>query len=277
MIKRDQPAILVKNLTKTFNKRVRGKWFWQSKVEKVTAVNKVSFTVGQGEIFGLIGPNGSGKSTVIRMLSTLLFPSSGSMKVFGLDVIKDSFKVKDLINRVSVEAAFYKLLSARENLIYSSILYGEDPKLAEIRGANLLESLGLKISCYDMPLENMSRGMQQKVAIVRALLSSPKLVLLDEPTTGLDPKSRKIVQDAILELKNKHGATILITSHDMTEIERVCDRVAFLNKGTIIKQGTISELKSSIDGNVCIASLEDVFIKLTGQEAVEVTDYEEAD
>jgi ABC-2 type transport system ATP-binding protein len=277
MIKKDVPAIVVKNLTKTFNKRSPTKWFWQHRYEKVTAVNKVSFTVDQGEIFGLIGPNGSGKSTVIRMLSTLLYPTSGTVKIFGLDVLKDAFAVKDLINRVSVEAAFYKLLSARENLVYSSILYGENPKLSEIRGATLLENLGLKIDYYDMPLENMSRGMQQKVAIVRALLSSPKLVLLDEPTTGLDPKSRQTVQDAILELKHKHGATILITSHDMTEIERVCDRVAFLNKGTIVKQGTISELKASINENVCLTSLEDVFIKLTGQEVIEEADYEEDD
>jgi ABC-2 type transport system ATP-binding protein len=260
-------AIVVKNLTKSFSKESKGLFF---KKEKLVALRKVSFNVTEGEVFGVIGPNGSGKSTLIRILSTLLLPDSGIVKVAGHDVVKEAAKVRDLINRVSVEAAFYKMLSARENLVYSAILYGENPRIAEIKGAAILGKLGLRLDAYDEPLENMSRGMQQKIAITRALLSSPKVILLDEPTTGLDPRAKRAVQNFLLDMKKKYQPTIILTSHDMTEIEKLCDKIAFINHGEIIKQGTVAELRSKS------ITLEDAFIKLLAK-STEVDEYGEED
>lgn len=254
-----KPIVQVKNLSKGFVKRPIISLF--SKNKKIKPVlQKITFDVFENETFGIIGPNGSGKSTLIRILSTLLLPDKGNVKIFNYDIIRDSSKIKDLINRVSVEAAFYKALSAKENLIYSSLLYGEDPKITELKGASILEKLGLKLEAFDERLEYMSRGTQQKVAITRALLSSPKLILLDEPTTGLDPKSKKIVQNFILDLKKEYRATIILTSHDMQEIERLCDRVAFIDNGQFVVQGTIEELKHKIESE----DLEEVFMKLSG-------------
>lgn len=258
MTKLLKPIVQVKNLQKKFIKNNGFFSFGRDRTEKIV-LDKLSFEVYENEIWGCIGPNGAGKSSLIRVLSTLLIPDKGSVKIFGFDVVKEPHKIKELINRVSVDAAFYKTLSARENLIYSALLYGEESDLAELRGANILEDLGLNIDCYNERLEYMSRGSQQKVAITRALLSSPKLILLDEPTTGLDPRSKKIVQSFIKELKSKYKATIILASHDMQEVERLCDRVAFIDKGKFIVQGTIQELKDKSGSK----TLEDAFIKLS--------------
>src|SRR3990172_2438655 len=149
----------------------------------VLAVNRVSLTVRQGEIFGVLGPNGSGKSTLIRLIATLLLPDSGSILVFGYDVVKQAMDVQRMINRVSVEASFFKKLSPMENLVYGARLYGMDGRETRLRVVEILIRLGLEERAIHKPMEQMSRGMQQKVAIARALLSRPRLLLLDEPTT----------------------------------------------------------------------------------------------
>ena len=154
----------------------------------------MSRSVYRREIFGVLGPNGSGKSTLIRLLSTLLLPDEGTITVFGLDVERDEMAVKRLINRVSVEAAFFKKLSPKENLLYGARLYGVSGKEADRKAREILGRLGLRESSYTSPMEDMSRGMQQKVAIARAFLTQPILLLLDEPTTGLDPRSKLEVQ-----------------------------------------------------------------------------------
>jgi len=243
--------------------------------ELVTAVNDVSFTVERREIFGVLGPNGSGKSTLIRLLSTLLVPDDGHIRVFGFDVVKDEMHVKRLINRVSVEAAFFKKLSPRENLLYGARLYGGSGKEADRKAREILKRLGLKESSYTAPMEDMSRGMQQKVAIARAFLTQPVLLLLDEPTTGLDPRSKLEVQSFVNELRDVHDATILITTHDMNEADALCDRIAILDDGKIVALDTPENLKKLVQRNGHEPTLEDVFMELTGKELVEKDDVED--
>ena len=231
----------------------------------VVAVDHVSFTVMQGEIFGVLGPNGSGKSTLIRLLATLLLPDDGNIRVFGYDVVLQPMLVQRLINRVSVEASFFKKLSPMENQVYGARLYGMSG--AEIRRQvlEILTRLGLEERSIYKPMEEMSRGMQQKVAIARALLSSPRLLLLDEPTTGLDPRSKLEVQDVIRELRDDHGTTILLTTHDMVEAENLCDRVAIIDSGKIVALDTPHALKNNLNGGGSEITLEDVFLELIGK------------
>lgn len=257
-----EPAICVSHLVKRFSKRVSGPP-WRPRLSHSVAVDDVSFAVRRGEIYGVLGPNGSGKSTLIRAVSTLLIPDSGEARIFGLDVVRDEARVRRLLNRVSVDAAFYKKLSPRENLLYSARLYGLEPREAEVRALEVLKRLGLREKAFYEPLEEMSRGMQQKVAIARAFLTSPIVVLLDEPTTGLDPKSRRDVQEFVLELRDRHDATIILTTHDMPEAERLCDRLAFISGGRFVAEGTPDELRRLAGPG---KSLEDAFIELTGEE-----------
>ncbi|MBN1679220.1 MAG: ABC transporter ATP-binding protein [Anaerolineae bacterium] len=240
--------------------------------EVITAVDHVTFNVQQNEIFGVLGPNGSGKSTLIRLLSTLLLPDQGRIEVFGLDIEKNDMQVKRLINRVSVDAAFFKKLSPKENLLYGARLYGVSGPEANRKAKEILKRLGLRESSYTSPMEDMSRGMQQKVAIARAFLSQPIVLLLDEPTTGLDPRSKLEVQAFINELRDTHNATILITTHDMNEADAICDRIAILDEGKIVALDTPDGLKKLVSHNGQTPSLEEVFMQLTGKELVEKDD-----
>jgi ABC-2 type transport system ATP-binding protein len=256
-------ALEVKHLSKFFRRNADGTTLFKRKTTNFLAVDDISFHVQRGEIYGILGPNGSGKSTLIRAISTLLVPDQGEVTIFGLDLKRDEAKIRRLLNRVSVDAAFYKKLSPRENLLYSARLYGLDPREAEARSLEILERLGLKRKDYLESLEEMSRGMQQKVAIARAFLTAPILLLLDEPTTGLDPKSRRDVQEFVLRLRDDHDATIILTTHDMPEAERLCDRIAFIHNGKFVAEGTADELKTLVGRD---ATLEDAFIALTGSE-----------
>jgi len=225
------------------------------------ALADVSFEVAVGETYGLLGPNGSGKSTLIRVLSTLLVPDAGEVRVLGYRIPGEEAEVRRRVGRVSVDAAFYKKLSARENLLYSAFLYGMEKAAAEARALEILEALGMDGEKFTDPLEELSRGMQQKVAITRALLVNPPLLLLDEPTTGLDPKSRRDVQTFLENLRGEHGTTILLTSHDMAETERLCARIGFIAGGRLIAEGTPDELKRASGAE----TLDDAFIALAGQ------------
>jgi ABC-2 type transport system ATP-binding protein len=246
---------------------------WQKDEQKppVHALDNISFDVQRGEIFGILGANGSGKSTLIRLMSTLLIPDGGEIKIFGYDVREDEAEVKTLINRVSVEASFFKKLSAMENLLYSSRLYGRGGSALRPEITRILTELGIPKERVVAPLEQMSRGMQQKVAIARALLTSPVLLLLDEPTTGLDPRSKKEVQRFVEELRERHDATVLLCSHDMDEAERLCDRLAIIDGGKLVAMGTVTELKAQVaaEHEIVNPSMEDVFIALTGHELPE--------
>jgi ABC-2 type transport system ATP-binding protein len=230
------------------------------------AVDEVSFDVARGEIFGVLGPNGSGKSTLIRLVATLLLPDEGEVRVFGHDVVRQPMQVRRMLNRVSVEAAFFKKLSPLENLMYGARLYGLEAGEARARIGHTLDRLGLERRTFDEPMEQMSRGMQQKVAIARALLSRPALLLLDEPTTGLDPRSKREVQAFIQEQRREAGTTILLTTHDMVEADGLCDRIAILEGGRIAALDTPQGLKRhAADGAGHEPTLEDVFLQLTGK------------
>jgi ABC-2 type transport system ATP-binding protein len=276
-------ALIIDDVTKKFGKENNGhRWHlpWQKQKEEnkgpkqVIAVDHVSLTVRHNEIFGILGANGSGKSTLIRLVSTLLIPDSGKVTVFGHDVQRDEMAVKRLINRVSVDAAFFKKLSPMENLIYAARLYGLEADEAKRRVVEILTKLGIEKDSIFRPLEDMSRGMQQKVAIARAFLTAPILLLLDEPTTGLDPRSKRDVQDFVLDLRNKHDTTIVLTTHDMDEANRLCDRIAILHKGKIVALGTPTELKASVGPNGHEIDMEDVFMHYTGKTAEDLENEE---
>jgi ABC-2 type transport system ATP-binding protein len=232
------------------------------------AVDRVSLDVQCGEIFGILGPNGSGKSTLIRLIATLLVPDGGHVSVFGHDVTQEPRLVQTLINRVSVEASFFKKLSPMENLMYGARLYGVSADEARVRAREILRRLGLDQKSIGRPMEEMSRGMQQKVAIARAFLSRPSLLLLDEPTTGLDPRSKREVQAFVRDLRDAHGTTILLTTHDMYEADALCDRIAIIEGGQIIVLGTPQELKKLIPRDGHEPTLEEVFLQLTGKQLV---------
>jgi ABC-2 type transport system ATP-binding protein len=266
-------ALDVRSVLKTFGgnggmalwKRTNG----DGKSSKTIAVNNISFAVQRGEIFGVLGPNGSGKSTLIRLIATLLVPDDGRITVFGHDVAREPMAVRRLINRVSVEASFFKKLSPMENLMYGARLYGVEAKEARTQVRVILTRLGLEEKAIYRPMEEMSRGMQQKVAIARAFLSRPILLLLDEPTTGLDPRSKHDVQAFVRELRDQHDATILLTTHDMIEADTLCDRIAIIDGGDIVALDTPENLKRCIPStNGHMPTLEQVFLQLTGKRLV---------
>ena len=266
-------AIQVQDAYKKFGKTSQPLWkrnrvpVDNGKMVKV-AVDHISFSVHEAEIFGVLGPNGSGKSTLIRLIATLLLPDAGSITVFGHDVVSQSMQVQRMINRVSVEASFFKKLSPMENLLYGARLYGMDGKETRQKVVEILTRLGLEKNTIGQPMEEMSRGMQQKVAIARALLSQPRLLLLDEPTTGLDPRSKHEVQAVIRELNEKNGTTILLTTHDMSEAEALCHRIAIVDNGKIVALDAPEALKRLIPRNGHEPTLEEVFLELTGNKLV---------
>jgi ABC-2 type transport system ATP-binding protein len=256
------PVIEVSELTKLFLKRGP-----LGRKTEQWALKGISFQVKRGEIYGLLGPNGSGKSTLIRILSTIMTSEGGEVRIMGKRLPQEERWVRCHIGRVSVDAAFYKKLSARENLLYAARLYGLDPKETQVKAQEIFTRLGLESKRFNDPLEEMSRGMQQKVSIARALLIDPPLLLLDEPTTGLDPNSRREVQAYLAGLREAQGTTILLTTHDMAEAERLCDRIGFLAQGRLVAEGTAAELRARAG----IDNLEEAFIQLTGVK------FEEAD
>ena len=248
------------------------KWF-RSSGKKVRAVDGVSLTVPRGEIYALLGANGSGKSTLIRVFSTLLEADAGAVRIFGLDIAADELAVKRLINRVSVEASFFKKLSALENLSYAARLYGVPAKESALRSCDILRRLGIADDRQTEPLEKLSRGMQQKVAIARAFLTAPSLLLLDEPTTGLDVRSKREVQTFVRDLRDEHDATILLTTHDLDEAERLADRVGILHGGKLVAEGTVAELAARFGTR---GTLEDVFMTITGRRIEEADEADPA-
>jgi ABC-2 type transport system ATP-binding protein len=252
------PALLIQDVSKRF---IVGR-----KRKPVTAISHVSMRLERGDIHGILGANGSGKSTLIRLVSGLLTLDEGRVEVFGHDIVRDEMAVKRLINRVSVDAAFFKKLSPMENLLFAARLYGMDGGTAKREALVILGRLGIGANRTTRPIEQMSRGMQQKVAIARALLTSPTLLLLDEPTTGLDPRSKLDVQSFIEELRETHDATIVLTTHDLAEAERLCGRITILNDGRVVAEDTPDGLIAMVAGRLGRpATLEDVFMTFTGR------------
>jgi ABC-2 type transport system ATP-binding protein len=214
-------------------------------VPPFVAVDGVSFAIARGEIFGLLGPNGAGKTTTIRMLATLLEPTSGSATVNGFDVVRQAGAVRRSLGAVLTgERSIYWKLTARENLAYFAALYHIPPALARERVAALLARLDLTARA-DEVVEHYSSGMKQRVAIARALLANPPVLLLDEPTIGLDPQSARNLRELILEIQAE-GHTILLTTHYMEEADQLCDRIGIIDTGRIIALDTTAGLKRAI-------------------------------
>jgi len=195
---------------------------------KSLALKNFSLSAGPGEIVGLVGPNGSGKSTAIKILATLIRPSAGKASICGADVVKDPLKARLELGYVSERVAVWDELNAYENLRCWGRMRGMDPKEVDKRSGSLLKELALEGE--RKLVSNYSKGMKQRVAIGMALLHSPKVVLLDEPTTGLDPDGRLLLRDIILRLA-KEGRTVLLSTHDLSEAAKVCSNVIFLKKG----------------------------------------------
>lgn len=240
------------------------KSFKKKRNERHTALKSVSLSIKKGEVLGILGPNGSGKSTLVRVISTLVEPDEGSVQVFGIDALKHHREVQRMMNRVSVEASFFKKLSAYENLLYGAKLYGVTTNEAKPRIKSILTGIGFDMKRASEPMEHLSRGMQQKIALARAMLTSPMLMLLDEPTTGLDPRSKKDVQAVIRDIRQEHDAAILLCTHDMGEAEELCDRIGVLVNGELVALDTPDGLKRAHQMNGHLPTLEEVFMATTG-------------
>jgi ABC-2 type transport system ATP-binding protein len=226
------------------------------------ALDGVSFTMEKGETVAILGQNGSGKSTLVRLLSTLLLPDGGYARILGNDVVADHRAVRRVVNRVSVEASFFKKMSAAENLSYAARYYGMTGKETRAKIPEILERVGFPSDRRDEPMEALSRGMQQKVALARALLTSPVVLLLDEPTTGLDPRSKLEVQEFVREIRDSHDSTILLCTHDLAEAEVLANRVGILDRGRLLALESADAIKQRYDAE----TLEEAFFAATGRE-----------
>jgi ABC-2 type transport system ATP-binding protein len=260
-------AVEVNNLRKEFRRRSGRKRV------RFAALKDVSFTIERGETVAILGQNGSGKSTLVRLLATLLLHDGGSARIFGHDVFTEPRPVRKLITRVSVEASFFKKMSAAENLSYAARFYGMTAGQTRGKIPEILTRVGFPADRRGESMENLSRGMQQKVALARALLTSPVLLLLDEPTTGLDPRSKQEVQKFIREIRDTHEATILLCTHDLAEAEALADRIGILDRGQLLLLAPADELKERYG----VETLEEAFFAATGREFEEEMDEEDVE
>lgn len=242
------PIIEASSLSKRYGRR-----------GEVRAVDAISLTVHRGETFGLLGPNGSGKTTTIRMLNGIIRPTSGRAVVNGYDIETHIDDVKRSTGLLAESPGLYEKLSPREYLEFVGSLYDVDRPLLRDRSERLLGLFDLQQRGDDL-LEGFSRGMKQKVLIAAALIHDPPIIFLDEPTSALDPLASLVVRDLIKDLAEKAGRTVFVSSHILSLMEEVCDRIAIIDRGRISAVGTVAEI---ID-RVGASTLEDAFIKLTG-------------
>jgi ABC-2 type transport system ATP-binding protein len=242
-------AIDVRNIVKTFG--------------EFTAVKGVSFTVAEGEVFGLLGPNGAGKSTLIRMLVTLLPPTSGTAIINGFDVVRKPDDVRRSIGVIPQAMTSDLELSVEENLLIFAKLYGVGREKRTRLITELLESVELT-QWRDKPVKMLSGGMRRRVEIARGLVHEPRVFFLDEPTTGLDPVSRTAVWDMLDRVRQTHKLTVLVTTHYMDEADKLCDRIAIVDHGGLVVLDTPANLKASVPGATANTTLDDVFVHYTG-------------
>jgi ABC-2 type transport system ATP-binding protein len=226
------------------------------------AVDRVSFNVAHGEVFGLLGPNGAGKSTLIRMLTTLVPPTGGVARVNGHDVTREADAVRRSIGVIAQAMTSDLDLSAEENLRIFAKLYSIPRAQYEKSIGELLEAVDL-VPWKDKPLKMYSGGMRRRLEIARGLVHQPKIFFLDEPTTGLDPVSRVAVWELLARLKRERDLTILVTTHYMDEADKLCDRIAIVDHGKLAALDTPSRLKAAVPGKAN-ATLDDVFLHHTG-------------
>lgn len=226
-----QAIIEVNNLERTFGSNY--------------AVNGMSFRVERGEVFGLLGPNGAGKTTTVRLLNGILPPSGGSARVFGLDPVTDGERIRQQTGVLTETPSHYERLSARENLSFFGTL-------ANIPQSDLAQRVNEILSFFDLAdrandkVETFSKGMKQRLALARALIHQPPLLFLDEPTSGLDPEASLQVNDLIAGLSRRNGQTVVLATHNLLDAQRLCDRVAILNKGRILAIGSLTELARNL-------------------------------
>jgi ABC-type multidrug transport system, ATPase component len=245
-----EPIIEVKNLVKVFHSRGR----------TITAVDDVSFDVMEGEIFGMIGPNGAGKSTTFSMLTTLVKPSGGSIKVAGFDVYKQDDKIRPLIGIVPQKLSLYPDLTARENLELMGRLYDVPKDVMNEKIEYYLRLVGLS-SHADRFTGGFSGGMKQRLSVICAVLHEPQIIFWDEPSTGLDPQTRQSIWKLAKKF-NGEGKTLVFTTHYMEEADNLCDRVAVMNLGKMVALDSPESLKEKTGSS----NLEETFINLTGEE-----------
>lgn len=228
----EEYAVEINGLTKTFGQQ--------------TAVDQVSFNIKRGEVFGLLGPNGAGKTTTLRMMTTLLQPTSGDIKIFGHDVKTESQTVRSLFGLTGQYASVDEDISARENLMIFSRLNGLSRQEAKARTAELLEEFSL-VNSADKAISNFSGGMRRRLDLAVSLITRPALIFLDEPTTGLDPRTRTQMWDTIRQLVAA-GSTIVLTTQYLEEADELADRIAVIDHGKLVSIGTPAELKAQVGG-----------------------------
>ncbi len=230
------------------------------KYDGLTAVDDLSLDVKAGELFGFLGPNGAGKTTTIKMISGLLLPTSGEISICGYDIVRQPIQAKRRIGLVPDTPVIYKKLTGREFVRFVGELYDVDRATIDRKSSELFEIFELN-NAADQLIETYSHGMKQKIMITAALVHDPDVLVLDEPTVGLDPKSAKVIKDLLRGLCKK-GKTVFMSTHILEIAERVCDRVGIINKGKLIAAGAIEDLKSKSKQG--LVSLEDIFLELTG-------------
>ncbi|MFZ5353689.1 MAG: ABC transporter ATP-binding protein [Bacillota bacterium] len=257
--------IIVENLKKTYETKIK-KGFLRTEKTYIEAVKRLDMEIERGKIIGLLGINGAGKTTSIKMLSTLLLPTSGSISVDGTDAVRNPMEVKRKVNMVAGgERMIYWRLTGRENLWYFGQLYGIEDKVLNERIDYLLKLVGIEEK-QSIPVENYSKGMKQRLQIARGLINNPDYIFMDEPTLGLDSVISRELRAHVKSIAAKEGKGILLTSHYMAEIEELCDYVYILNNGEVLAQGTPKELaqygisKKVLYLNIDKARLEDVHI-----------------
>ena len=234
------------------------------KYGQFVAVDSLNLCVHPGEVYGFLGPNGSGKSTTIRMLTGILAPTSGSVAICGYDLKKEPEKAKALIGYVSDEPVLYERLTGMEFLDFMGDLYGVPRGVRRTRAQEMLGLLGLEDKGADL-IQSYSKGMRQKVAIAGALLHEPKILVMDEPVSGLDPMSARVLKSLVRKLA-RSGAAVLISTHLLEIAERMCDRIGILVAGRLIADGTMRELRAKTGDVSDGKTLEDVFISLAAGE-----------
>ena len=247
--------IEVQNLTKKYADVHRGEF---------TAVDNLSFVAKPGEIFGLLGPNGAGKTTVLRILSTVLTPTSGKAIVNGLDVRRSAEQVRHQIGFVSNNTAVYERMTAWEMVVYFGRLYGMSSDVVEHRAGQIFDRLQMH-EIRDRLCSKMSTGMRQKVSIARALIHDPPVLIFDEATVGLDVLVARSLLQIVAQLRDA-GKCIIFSTHIMREVEKLCDRVAIMNRGRILAEGTLSELQETYSEN----DLEELFFQLLSENESQV-------
>jgi len=240
------PFIQVDHLTKRYGEKI--------------AVKDVSFEVNSGEVFGFLGPNGAGKTTTIKIMVGLLKPSSGGVRVAGYDIVTQSIQAKAASGYVPDTPNLYAKLTGRELLSFVGELYNLERDQVGRRTDELLRMFDLT-EASDNTIDSYSHGMQQKMALAAALMHDPKVLVLDEPTVGLDPKSARLIKDILRQMAER-GAAVFLSTHILEIAERMCDRIGIINQGELIAVGTMEELRRL--GQTGETSLEDIFLSLTG-------------